>query len=144
MVQFSLDTRTELLRNVFNETILAVIYTNTALLISTNESTVLALADDGSLLKEIESPLGSIGLFSKHNHNEWSSRTEEVIAIAGEQGSTNTHLLHIDLAKGIDSNQSLGNTAITSLNYCRGKMQKKKELGRKRAVEDLIILGISG
>jgi hypothetical protein len=75
-------------------------------------------------LKKIASPHGSISLFSKHNHNEWSSRTEEVIAIAGGQGNSTAYLLHIDLTNGIDSTESLGSTPVTSLNYCRGKMQK--------------------
>jgi hypothetical protein len=48
VVEYSLDNRTEIRRTPSNETILAVIYTNTALIFSTTDSNILAIADNGT------------------------------------------------------------------------------------------------
>lgn len=140
MVEFSLSTRQEIRTHEFNQTVLSILYTKASLFIATQTASIIVIADDGSVIKEVASPFGSISLMSLHNHNEWRSLTEEVIAVAAETNST-PYLLHIDLAEGITSNTLLPNSTITSLNYCPGRLVEKE---RRRGIEDLIILGIDG
>jgi hypothetical protein len=99
VVEYSLDSRSEIHRQAFNETVLAAIYTSSALLISTN-GTLLVLDDNGTQVKEIATPQGSITLLSRHNHNAWASQPNEVVAIATKNGTTS--LLHLSL-NGVDS-----------------------------------------
>lgn len=133
----------ELRRHAHNQTIQAVIYTNAALLLATNNSTIVVIDNDGLVVNEIESLFGSIKFFSKHNHNQWSSRPEEVLAVTGGDVNSTSFLLHIDAADGIDSSLPISTTAaVTSLNYCKGRIQKGKLRDRRRNTDDLIVLGI--
>lgn len=67
-----------------------------------------------------------------------------MIAVAGGEADSKAFLLHIDTADGIDSSELLPNSAITSLNYCRGRIGGRKLRERRRGIEDLIVLGIAG
>jgi hypothetical protein len=102
VIEYSLDSRAIIQSTIYNDTILALIYTNSALLLATDNATIIVQGDEGAEIKQIQSSLGNIVLFSKHNHDEWRSRPEEVIAVTEEVNSV-AYLLHIDVANGIDS-----------------------------------------
>lgn len=99
VVEFSLDSRTEIARHSFNRTIITAIYTQAALLVSTSDS-ILVLDGSGSVIREIATPQGSITLMSRHNHNSWASQPNEIIAIATKEGLSS--LLHVN-ANSVDS-----------------------------------------
>lgn len=99
VVEYSLDSRTETARHNFNKTILTAIYTQSALLVSTNDS-ILVIDDNGNVVREIATPQGSITLMSRHNHNTWANQPNEIIAIATKEELSS--LLHVN-TNGVDS-----------------------------------------
>lgn len=99
VVEYSLDTRTEIARHNFNKTVLTAIYTQSALLVSTTDA-ILVIDGSGSVIREIPTPQGSISLMSRHNHNSWASQPNEIIAIATKDGLSS--LLHVN-TNGVDS-----------------------------------------
>jgi antitoxin component YwqK of YwqJK toxin-antitoxin module len=79
---------------------LALIYTDTKLIASTDNSTLVIFSENGTLLQEILISEGNVNLLSKHNHNgEGYSLSEDVVGI-----SNGTYLIHY-VNGSIDFNQ---------------------------------------